>query len=138
MEFVPALAMLALVKKSVDLLKSATNKDMSAVITILGSWLIGILVVWLFSLSDFADGIEVGSLSIGTLNAAGLVIVGLAIGSSAGVTEDFIVRKGAPRLIPRNGNYIKETELGAIALDTWVIVVLAFIAGLLVSKVFLC
>ena len=90
MEFVPFIAMLALVKKVIDFLKYVTNKDKNGVITTLAAWLGGVVVILLFAASDFASGINIGDTTLGALNVASLVIVGMSIGASAGVAADVI------------------------------------------------
>ena len=90
MEFVPFIAMLALVKKVIDFLKYVTNRDLNGVITTGLSWVGGVVVVLLFAASDFAEGIPVGDTTIAALNFASLVIIGMSIGASAGVAADVI------------------------------------------------
>lgn len=93
MEFVPVLALLALVKKIIDLLKYASNRDVNGVVTTIASWIAGVVAVVLFAATDFADGISVGDTALGVLNMASLVAVGLTIGSGAGVTADWLSAK---------------------------------------------
>jgi hypothetical protein len=90
MEFVPFLAMLALVKKLIDFFKYLTNKDKNGIVTTLAAWVAGVGAILLFSMSDFADGITIGDTTLGALNIASLVIVGMSIGASAGVAADVI------------------------------------------------
>lgn len=89
MEFVPFIALLALVKKIVDFVKLAMARDPGAV-TQLIAWGAGVAAVLLFAQSDWADGIQVADRALSTLNVWSQVIVGLGISSSAGVVTDAI------------------------------------------------
>lgn len=93
MEFVPVLAMLALIKKVIDLFKYVTNRDVNGVVTTLSSFVAGVVVVLLFAQSNFAEGIAIGDASLATLNFAALVILGLSIASGAGLANDWLSAK---------------------------------------------
>lgn len=88
MEFVPALALLALVKKLVDFLRYATSRDVNAVVTQLTAWVAGVGGLFLAAQTDWANGIEVGGQSLHTLGGWSLVFVGLTVASTAGVVTD--------------------------------------------------
>jgi hypothetical protein len=88
MEFVPALALVALLLKFIDFLKSASARDVNAVVTQLVAWVSGIVVVLLFAQTDFAGSIEINGTTLGLLNAWSQVIVGLTLASTASVVSD--------------------------------------------------
>lgn len=83
MDFVPLLVIGALLKKAVDFLKYLSAKDWNGVVTQVVVWLVGIGLVWLLSASDFANGVQIGGLDLGNLNAASIVLVGLSLSSTA-------------------------------------------------------
>lgn len=85
MEFVPLVALGALVKKVVDTLKYATNGLWNRVLTQLATWAGGFFAVWLASESNWSDGIEIGDQVLGRLNLASLVFVGMTVASVGGV-----------------------------------------------------
>ena len=87
-EFVPALALLALVKKGVDLLRYLRGKDYNGAITILAVWILGVTLTIMFAQSDYASGITSGDLALDQLNIWSLVLVGLTVGASASLVED--------------------------------------------------
>lgn len=92
MEFVPVLAMLALVKKLIDFFKYATNKDTNGMLTTGLSWVAGIAAVLLYSKSDFASGIDIGG-NLANMNIYSLIAIGLSVGSGAGLAADFLSAK---------------------------------------------
>lgn len=83
MEFVPIIVIGALLKKAVDFLKYLRAKDWNGVATQLVVWIVGVGLVWLLSASDFANGVQIGGLDLGNLNAASIVLVGLSLSSTA-------------------------------------------------------
>lgn len=89
-EFVPMLALLALVKKLVDFSKYVTNKDLNGALTQIWSWLVGIAVVWVFSETSWADQIVVGGVSLAGASFAVIVVVGLTVGSAGSVLTDVV------------------------------------------------
>lgn len=100
--------LVALVKKFVDFLKYATNRNVNGVVTQVVVWVAGVAAVLLYSQSDFADRIRLGEFGLGDLNVYSLLILGLAIGSLAGVTKDVIASRDdsdtarTPPLIPNS------------------------------------
>lgn len=109
-EFVPVLALLALVYAVINFLKEVTNKQVNAVVTQLITWVAGVVGVWLFSESDFGSAIAVGETgyTLSNINFSSLILVGLTIGSLAMVAYDLkkaIDRTDsavAPKLLPDN------------------------------------
>lgn len=88
MEFIPLIAMLALVAKVIDFIKFLKNGDTNAWFTQLSVWVGGVVVVLLFAQTQFADGIAVGDMSLSTLNFASLIAVGLSVGSLSSLAID--------------------------------------------------
>lgn len=88
--FVPAVALLALIKVFVDFGKSVTNKDVNAIFTQLFAWVAGIGAVWIYAQTVWADSIQFGDRALSSFNFASIVCVGLALASAAGVTSDLI------------------------------------------------
>ena len=87
--FVPMAVLVALVLKLTDLFKYAKNRDVNGAATIAFVWVAGFIGVWLFAGSAWADGLVFGEQRLDQLNLQSLVLVGFAIGSSAGVVFDF-------------------------------------------------
>lgn len=84
MEFVPLIAMGALVFTLVNFLRYLTNGDFKSAITQLVSWAAGVFVVLLVAQTDFADGISVGDQALSALNFYSLLFVGLQASSIFG------------------------------------------------------
>jgi hypothetical protein len=89
MEFVPALAILSLVKKVNDFLKYVSNRDLNGALTQMVVWASGISVMLLAGAMDWAEGIEVGGQVLGDLNLTSIIFVGLSLSSSGSVLYDF-------------------------------------------------
>lgn len=89
MEFVPAVAMIALILKVVDLLKGITNKDRNAVSTILATWIAAVVAVALYAQTTWAGALEFGGQTLDKMNWASVLALGLGLGASAGATFDF-------------------------------------------------
>ena len=87
--FIPMAVLIALVIKITDLLKYARNKDVNGVTTILFVWIAGFVGVWLFANSAWSDGLVFGEKNLGSLNIASQILIGFAVGSSAGTVFDF-------------------------------------------------
>lgn len=93
MEFVPLLVLGALVKKTIDWLRVLIPDDIEAKILIPLSGLIGVIMVFLFSLSPELSGkIEIWSgQSLARASIALVVVYGLGVGMGiAGVLHDFV------------------------------------------------
>lgn len=88
MEFVPALAMLALILKLIDFARYARAGDMNGVITQAVTWVAGIVVFLLVAQTAWADGIEIGDRPLSKLGFWSLVFAGLTIASTASVVKD--------------------------------------------------
>lgn len=88
MEFVPAVAMLALILKVVDFLRYAKNADVNGVVTQLIVWVAGVGVMLLASKTVWANGIEIGDRPLSTLSFWSIVFAGMSIGSGASLVKD--------------------------------------------------
>lgn len=88
MSFVPLVAMGSLVFTFINLLKNVANKLWSPVVTQLISWLAGVVVVWLFAKTNWADTISFGGTPLSTLNAMSQFVIGLMAASLFGVVKD--------------------------------------------------
>lgn len=87
--FVPAAAMVTLIGKFVDFLKSVTNKDVNGVVTQLTAWAAGVAGVWLYAQTQWADQISFGDRALAQMNGASLIAVGLGASSLMSVLVDF-------------------------------------------------
>lgn len=90
MEFVPLLALAALLIKLVDFGKSVSNGDPNAIVTQLVAWVAGIGVILLGAQTDFASAIVIGGSPLGSLNAWSQVLVGLTFASTASFLSDTV------------------------------------------------
>lgn len=90
MEFVPLLVMTALIKKTVDLLRYATNQDWNGILTQLVAWTVGIGLTFVVADSDFGAGIAVNGHALSALNTWSIVLTGLVVGSSASFAWDIM------------------------------------------------
>ncbi len=89
MEFVPAVFMVALVWKLVDLVKYVRNGDVNAALTQLTTYAAGVGVAFLFAATQWADGIMIGDAALSSLSGASLVVAGLALASTGSALYDF-------------------------------------------------
>ncbi len=88
LDIVPLAALGLVVKTTVDILRYLRGKDWNGAGTLLIAWVGGLLAAVLFANTDFADSIQVGDQTLGQLNLASLVVIGLTIGSvGAGFNE---------------------------------------------------
>ena len=88
MEFIPAVAMLALILKVVDFTRYARNGDSNGVITQLVTWAAGVLIVMLAAKTQWADGIQIGDRPLSVLDIWSQLFAGLSVGSGASVVKD--------------------------------------------------
>jgi hypothetical protein len=88
MEFVPAIAMAALILKLIDFLRYLRAADVNGICTQLAVWVAGVVVVLLVAQTDWADGIAVGDQNLHTLSFWSLVFFGLSVGSGASFAKD--------------------------------------------------
>lgn len=83
LDFVPLVALAALVFALVNFLKALKAGDTNAWLTQLIVWIAGVVVLLLVAETDFASGIVIGDLLLVDLNFASLIFVGLTLGSTA-------------------------------------------------------
>jgi hypothetical protein len=89
MDFVPLAATIALLWKIVDFAKLVRVRDVNAVVTQAVTWAAGVGLTFLLAGTDFADGIKIGDMHLGHVNASSLVLIGLSLASSTSVAYDF-------------------------------------------------
>lgn len=88
MEFAPLIVAVALIWKIVDFVQFLRVGDKDSAITQAGVWIAGVVVILLLSATDFASGIQVADYSLGSLNVASLILLGLSVGSTASAVVD--------------------------------------------------
>ncbi len=88
MEFIPAVAMIALVLKVVDFLRYAKNGDVNGVVTQLSVWIAGILVVMLVAQTQWAEVIPIGNVPLSSLSIWDQIFAGLGAGALASAAKD--------------------------------------------------
>lgn len=89
MEFVPAIAMLALVLKVVDFLRYARARDYNGVLTQAVTWVAGVVVLLLVAKTTWAAMISVAGVPLGKLGFWSIVFAGLTVSSGASVVNDY-------------------------------------------------
>jgi hypothetical protein len=87
--FVPVAAMVTLIGKFVDFLKSVTNRDLNGIVTQATAWAAGVVAVFLYANTAWADQISFGDRTLAQMNGASLVAVGLGASSLMSVLVDF-------------------------------------------------
>lgn len=94
MDFVPFLVFVAINKKVVDFCKELLPNNLANKVVQLIAWVVGIALSFIFASSVVGDSIDVfGDYTLGNIDLWGVVIYGLAVGSGAGVANDFIERR---------------------------------------------
>ncbi len=88
MEFVPAVAMIALIVKLIDFVRYARNGDINGVCTQLAVWGAGVVGALLVSQTNWADGIVIGGLPLSKMSIWSVVFAGLSLGSTASLAKD--------------------------------------------------
>jgi hypothetical protein len=89
MDFVPIAALGFLVNKVTDFLKYVRNKDWNAALTQLEQWGGGVASVFVASAANLTRGVGVGDLSLGDLNSASKVLLGMTIASVGSFAYDW-------------------------------------------------
>jgi hypothetical protein len=104
---VALLALVALfVKKATDWLKYLTNRDWNGALTQAVAWGISVASLFLAAESELFETFGVNDVNFGDLNGAGIVLVGLALGSGASGFTDWLKARDntdsarMPSLIP--------------------------------------
>lgn len=90
MDWTAAVALLALVKKSVDVVRYLSAKDLNGVVTQVVTWALGVAVVQLVARTVWASQVIVSSIPLTHLNLWSQVFVGLTIGSTSSVVHDAV------------------------------------------------
>ncbi len=88
MDWVAGVAFLFLVKKFVDFLRYATNRDVNGVVTQLVAWTAGVGAVLIGAQTQWANDITVGSATLAHLSFWSQLFVGLTLASAASFAAD--------------------------------------------------
>lgn len=88
MEFIPAVAMLALIVKLIDFARYARSGDLNGVVTQLVTWVAGAGVFLLVAQTAWADGIVIGSTPLSKLGVWSLVFAGVSLASGSSFAFD--------------------------------------------------
>jgi hypothetical protein len=88
--FVVGAFMLATVKQMVDWLRYLKAGDWNGVVTQLGAWAFGFIVVFVVAHSDLAGVADFAGFTFDKLNIWSQVIAGVSVGSAASLTKDAI------------------------------------------------
>lgn len=102
MEFVPVIALAALVKDFINFLKFLSGRDTNAVVTQLTVWVGGIAAVFLAASTTFAEGIQIGDRSLGTLTNMDQLFVGLLISGIASTLYQAIDARAGDSTVRNN------------------------------------
>lgn len=87
-DFAPAVALIALVTTTINLLRYARGRDLAGAGTILSAWVAGVAAVMIAAQTDFASGIAVGDRTLEGLNVWSQLFVGLAVASAGSFLTD--------------------------------------------------
>ena len=79
----------AVILKLVDFIKYARNADWNGVLTLLTGWLAGLVAVFVFLQTEWADEITIGSETLDQLTVWSKVVFAFAASSVAAVLYDF-------------------------------------------------
>lgn len=88
MEFVPALALAALILKFMDFLRYLKAGDMNGVVSQLIVWASGVGALLLVAQTQWAGEISVGDTSLGRLGFWSVVFAGMSLASVASAGKD--------------------------------------------------
>ena len=88
-QLLPVALVGALVYALINFLKQLTNKQWSAALTQVCTWLGGVIVVVLASRSSFGPNVVVAGVPLSAANAADLAIIGLSASSLFSAFYDF-------------------------------------------------
>ncbi len=89
-EFVPALALAALVLKIIDFLRYIKARDVNGAGTQLIVWAAGVGALLLVAQTQFATEIPVGDMNLSQLGVWDIVFAGLSLGSLASASKDVL------------------------------------------------
>lgn len=117
-EFVPAVAMLALIVKVIDFLRYAKNRDINGVLTQAITWVAGVVVLVLAAQTTWAHIIAVSGVPLNRLGFWSLVFAGLTVSSGASLVKDTLKAVDnsnsarIPTLLPTGPDVTKPTDVG--------------------------
>lgn len=97
MDFAVLAVATALVWKVVSFAKFVLSGDTNKAVTQLVTWAAGIGVAFLVAASDFT--LEVAGANLADLNAASVVLFGVALGSTASAAYDSLSKNPEPKLL---------------------------------------
>lgn len=106
MEIALLVLVVLFINKAVDFAKYLTNQDWNGALTQLVTWAVAVGTVFLASESGLYETFGVNGVNFGDLNAAGLWLTGLAIGSGGSFAKDWLKARDdsdsakMPSLIP--------------------------------------
>lgn len=89
MDFQPLLAFAALLVALINFGRYLSGRDWNAAMTQLTAWLAGVVVMILASETDWASGIDVAGVPLGSLNTASLILLGFTVASTGSVIVEF-------------------------------------------------
>lgn len=88
MEFVPAIAAIALIMKIIDFVRYARARDVNGVVTQLATWAAGTIVFLLVAQTTWAEDIVIADRPMNQLGFWSLVFAGISVASAASVAKD--------------------------------------------------
>ncbi len=102
MDWIAGVAFLFLVKKLVDFLRYAANKDVNGITTQLVTWAAGVGAVLIGAQTQWASDIAVGSTTLAHLSFWSQLFVGLTLASAASFANDTLsaVNNSVTQTIP--------------------------------------
>lgn len=92
MEFIPAVAMMALVKKVFDFLRYATHGDINGVVSQLCVWVSGVVVFFLVANTAWAASIVIAGRPLSAMTFWEVLFAGVTLGSSASFAHDALIK----------------------------------------------
>lgn len=90
MEFVPLLALAALVATLINFLKYVRNSDTNGALTQLSVWAAGVAAVLLVAQTDWSNALVFGEIALSDMNLASQIFLGLSVGSVGSVGHEVI------------------------------------------------
>lgn len=90
MEFVPLLALAALVASLINFLKYVRSGDTNGALTQLSVWVAGVVAVVLVAQTDWADTLIFASIPLSDMNFASLVFFGVSVGSVGSAGHELV------------------------------------------------
>jgi hypothetical protein len=107
-EFIPAVATLALIYKIVDFVRYSRARDFNGIVTQLVTWAAGVIVLLLVAQTTWAATVQVGNTPLSKLGVWSIVFAGVTVASSASLVKDAIKSidnhdtAAVPTLLPAN------------------------------------